>query len=142
LSNFRDSSEKDICDYLNNKNFTILEHNKVIQVEHYKIEIDIIAFDEKNQILHFIEVKNWKANPYIHPVIKEIYKRKNKLLLSSKIYLSNIINNIDEYHQKCEYKNFLCLLKTTSPWDLNISFDLVWKKGEKIYHFKNILRST
>ncbi len=142
MSNFKNPSEKDICDYLNDKFYTILEHNKVIQLEHYKIEIDIIAFDEKNHILHFIEVKNWNTNPYIHPVMKELYKRKNKLLLSCRIYISNIINNIEEYQQKYEYKNFLCHLKTISPWELNISFDLVWKKGSKIYHFKNILRST
>ncbi|GIX43394.1 MAG: hypothetical protein KatS3mg129_3127 [Leptospiraceae bacterium] len=138
MGKFRNQSEEVIYQYLINKNYTILEHNKIIKDKEFRIEIDIIGFYNKNQTLHFIEVKNWN-HFYIHPVIKEIYHRKEKLILSSKIFINHIINNKKYYKEKCEYNQLLCLLEKISPWELTVSFDLIWKKQNKIYHFKNIL---
>jgi Holliday junction resolvase-like predicted endonuclease len=141
MGTFRHESEKEIYHYLLNNHYIILEHNKIFYQDNIKIEIDIIAYHKVFHSLHFIEVKNWEFNPYIHPVINEIKKRKEKLILSYNLFIKDIINNNEYYKNKCEYNLLLCLLNEISPWELSIFFDLIWKKKNKIYHFKNILNA-
>lgn len=125
--------------FLQKQGFDILEHNKIIKIQDSSIEIDIICFHPETKILHFIEVKSWnQKKPYIHPVIKEIHYRKDKILQSSYKYIHDTLSNLEFYNKKGEYNNFLCLLKMVSPWEIPISFDLIWIYKNHISHFRNI----
>ncbi len=139
MNRFRHFGEKIVLQHLQAQGYDILEHNKIIKVDGVSVEIDIICFHPKSNFLHFIEVKSWnQKSPYIHPVIKEIQHRKEKILKLSYKYIQDILLNLDLYSSKSEYNNFLCHLNAISPWEISISFDLIWINNNQIKHFRNI----
>ncbi len=139
MGKFRNPSEKIIYEYFKISNYDILEHNYIIHLHDSKIEIDLICFHSLSNILHFVEVKSWEnKNNYIHPVIKEIKYRKEKLEEASRLFIKNILENLENYKNKSEYNNLLCLLEKISPWDIPVSFDLIWVRNNKIEYFNNI----
>ncbi|MFN3603330.1 MAG: YraN family protein [Leptonema sp. (in: bacteria)] len=139
MSTYKHPSEEVACNFLKQQGHIILEHNKIFNLKTYKVEIDIISFETSKELLHFIEVKNWNSkNLFIHPVIKENIKRKEKIILSYKKFIEEIYNHLEEYRKKSEYKSFLCLLEKKNLWEIPISFDLIWITKKNIEWIPNI----
>lgn len=137
MSSFRHQSEKIAIDFLKKEGHLILEHNKIINIESCKIEIDIITFFPSKEQIHFIEVKNWNSF-FIHPVQREIFKRKEKVFESFKKFIMEIYNNIKIYENKSEYNHFLCLIQNKNLWEISFSYDLIWIQKNKVEIFYNI----
>ncbi len=140
MSIFKHPSEIVACQYLEEQGHIILEHNKFFYVDHSKIEIDIISYEEQKEILHFVEVKNWKVfHNFIHPVIREQIKRKEKIIASYQQYIDEVSRNINIYKNREEYNSFLCLLQTKNIWEISVSFDLIWIQERTVEFFTNVL---
>lgn len=140
MSSFKHPTEIIACEYLQKQGHIILEHNKLFCIDNFKVEIDIISYEERKEILHFVEVKNWKASlQFIHPVIRERIKRKDKMIASYKKFIEDVYKNIHTFNNKVEYNSFLCLLQTKNLWEISISFDLIWIQEDSIEFFTNIL---
>ncbi|MCS7205522.1 MAG: YraN family protein [Leptospiraceae bacterium] len=137
-NSFKHESEKIAIDYLKNRQYDVLKHNFLIQTEKRKVEIDIIAFHQMEKRLHFVEVKRWKKNFFIHPLLRENSKRKELLYEAYKVFLKMVRQNLEMYQDLNEFKNFINFLKEMSVWDVGVSFDLIWIQDREIKHYKNI----
>eukprot|EP01047_Picozoa_sp_COSAG01_P014582 COSAG01_NODE_713_length_14097_cov_15.136448_13_plen_118_part_00 len=73
--------EKNAIKYLKESDYAI----RSINFHSYFGEIDIIA--EKNQQIHFIEVKNYKKNSLINPLYMIGYTKQQKIIKTAKFYL-------------------------------------------------------
>lgn len=92
---------------------------KIIKTQFYALfgEIDIIAEDQLNNQLVFVEVKNYKKDSLVHPLEAITPKKQQKLVKTAKIYLVKF-----------------------TPKDQDMRFDLIVVENNKVaIHLKNII---
>ena len=99
--------------------YLIQNGHKIIKTQFHSLfgEIDIIAEDQLNNQLVFVEVKNYKKNSLVHPLEAITRKKQQKLVKTAKSYLVKF-----------------------TPQGQDMRFDLIVVENNKVAtHLKNII---
>lgn len=159
---FRNSGEEKAWKYLNSRGHRLLENN--YRTPDRRTEIDLITL--KNDVVHFVEVKDWKSGM---PIVTQNRKRQAMVRRAAVIYMGSnrfhnsimsireewppfsgrdggglVISGDDvsrESDSQCDTADELCHTEIRSALDTgaySVSFDLISIINGKIEHIERL----